>query len=149
MVRLPPPRFALRQASPSRLRSSSFVAVAPERSARRRKRSEGGKLDTAGNLVRLKPDTTDALIRPDPHATDIVFGSVRLQPDRCRWKFHTPRSQRDDQRRCEHERAADDMEAVDPGIAPADNRQCSERHLDRDEGDKDQRGPRQVTTLWA
>ena len=41
------------------------------------------------------------------------------------------------------------MEAVDPGIAPADNRQCSERHLDRDEGDKDQRGPRQVTTLWA
>src|SRR5204863_5400463 len=39
LVRLPPPR-ALRRASPTRLRSSSFVAVAPERLARRRKRPD-------------------------------------------------------------------------------------------------------------
>src|SRR5947207_2465396 len=39
----PPPRSALRRATPTRLRSSSSLAVAPKRFARRRKRSEGGK----------------------------------------------------------------------------------------------------------
>src|SRR5207249_11168408 len=47
LVRLPRPRSALRRASPTRLRSPSFVEVAPERFARRRKRREGGKPDPA------------------------------------------------------------------------------------------------------
>ena len=45
----------------------------------------------------------------------------------CRRKLHPPAAQREDQRRRQHQRAADDVQAVDPDGSPAQHRHRAER----------------------
>ena len=58
-------------------------------------------------------------------------------------KAHAPAPQRQHQRRRQHQRAADDVEAVDPRVALRQHGEGAERDLHRDERDEQRRRPRQ------
>src|SRR5438132_2198182 len=72
--------------------------------------------------------------RRPPESTLFPYTTL-FRSDRIR-EFYPPGSQRQHQRRRQHKRAADDVQAVDPDIALAQHRQPAERHLQRHEGNE-------------